>query len=1170
MKGMFPLRPGLKLLTLLLLGWFGWQALPLSHLPATAQRRLDFNRDIRPILSDKCFACHGPDATAKRITLRLDSEAAAKADLGGHRAIVPGDVAKSELVRRITATDEAERMPPSYAPHKLSAQEIETLTEWVKQGAPWQQHWAFIPPVRPALPAVKNKAWVRNAIDAFVLARLEKEGLQPSPEADRATLLRRVSLDLTGLPPTLAELDAFLNDTAPNAYEKVVDRLLSSPRYGERMAFKWLDAARYADTNGYQIDGDRSAWRWRDWVIEAFNANKPYDQFITEQLAGDLLPPAPTKEATIDQRIATAFNRNHRINAEGGIVSEEYRVEYVVDRVDTTSTVLMGLTLGCARCHNHKFDPFTQKEYYQLSAFFNSIDEDGHAFDQGNSPPWMAAPTRAQQQQLSTLEQEIAQTEKQLAALEPAAAGWQRRWERSLANGQQQWFPHDKLIVRIPLDADAEGKSLAPTFHQSDRAYHDQYDKRKEDPPLNFEVGFKNGAPRYVPAPTGQGAAFDGKLYFDAGIHADFRYKSTSKDYRERFSIAAWVYPETEQSGSILTKVSDAPAEVENGVPRADGYSLYFLNGKLHFNMVFRWGEDALRVETADPLPLKQWQHVAVVFDGTQAWEDRLRIYVNGQPRKLNFIQRNFFLLFGGSKNTLKLGAGGGPQFRFKGALDEVRLYSRTLEPAEIAILACADALETIAALRPAQRTSAQAAKLRAAFLESLSSDNGPAKERVDAGMRQQAGVRPQQHWHELHEKLSALRQRKQVLEETFPNLMVMAEMPVPRPAFLLKRGAYDALGEQVERSVPTMLAPWRKDWPNNRLGFAKWLTSPDHPLTSRVAINRLWQMLFGEGLVKTVEDFGLQGELPSHPELLDWLAVAFRDGRMKDEGGRMKEMAAEKTLHPSPFVPHPWDVKALLKTIVMSATYRQSSKRIQDNAQSSTLSGLSGRNPQSSDDPDNRLLARGPRLRLSADVIRDQALFAAGLLVEQLGGPSVKPYQPEGLYKDMAFSGLTGYERDKGAGLWRRSLYTFWKRTVLSPTMQVFDASAREFCTVRDTRTNTPLQALNLMNDVTYIEAARFLAERMLKEGGATPQQRLAWGFRVLLARAPVERELQTLLRQLTKQQAHFQQNPQAAAQLLNVGDKRNDEKLNAAELAAYATTASLLFNLDEALTKQ
>ena len=606
----------------------------------------------------------------------------------------------------------------------------------------------------------------------------------------------------------------------------------------------------------------------------------------------------------------------------------------------------------------------------------------------------------------------------------------------------------------------------------------------------------------------------------------------------------------------------DAPADVENGVPRADGYGLYFLNGRLHFNIIFRWGEDALRVETENPLPLKQWHHVAVVFDGTEAWENRLRIYVNGQAQPLKFTQRNFFLLFGGGKNTLKLGAGGGPQFRFKGALAEARFYSRVLALDEIAVLACADSLDHIAALPPAQRTAAQATKLRAAFMLNRSSDNGPVeielksasvKASVSSSLSSSSSVAAQQRqWRALIGKLAVLKQQRQALQDSFPNLMVMAELPAPRTTHLLKRGAYDAPAETVTRAVPAVLSPWQTDWPNNRLGFAKWLTSPAHPLTSRVAVNRFWQMLFGTGLVKTVEDFGSQGELPSHPELLDWLACAFRDGEV--ETGRPGNLAMGRRHAQAPYS-NKWDIKALLRTIVTSATYRQSSK-------------LSPQLQQR--DPDNRLRARGPRLRLSADIIRDQALFAAGLLVEQRGGPSVKPYQPDGLYKDMAFSGMTGYEREKGAGLWRRSLYTFWKRTVLSPTMQVFDASAREFCTVRETRTNTPLQALDLMNDVTYIEAARLLAERMLTEGGTTPEQRLAWGFRVLLSRAPNNGELQTLLRHLTKQQEHFTNNPRAAAQLLSVGDKRNNEKLNSAELAAYATTASLLLNLDEAITKQ
>ncbi|MBL8189259.1 MAG: DUF1549 domain-containing protein, partial [Acidobacteria bacterium] len=686
--------------------------------------------------------------------------------------------------------------------------------------------------------------------------------------------------------------------------------LLASPRFGERMAFRWLDAARYADTNGYQIDGDRSAWRWRDWVIEAFNANKPFDEFVIEQLAGDLLP-----NPTLDQRIATAFNRNHRINAEGGIVPEEYRIEYVVDRVDTTSTVFMGLTFGCARCHNHKYDPLSQKEFYQLSAYFNSIDEDGHSFDWGNSPPVMAAPTREQQAQLAKFDQQIALAENDYNRLAKKFSGKQRDWEKTFGvppsggnggfsrtagdehdaqppeGGTPNGIPEEKLIVRIPFD-----ENQLPVFNSSDRAYHNQEDIKKKDK-IGEPGGFKDGQPRFVASPLGQAVAFDGKLYFDGGLNADFRYKTTSSDYRERFTIAAWVYPESEQSGSIVTKISDSPADVENGIPRAEGYGLYFLNGKLHFNMVFRWGEDTLRVET-EPLPVKQWHHVAVVFDGLKQWEERLKIFVNGQETKLKWNQRNFYLLFGGSRNTLKIGAGGGPQFRFKGALDEVRMYSRALESDEIAALACADSLESIAALPAKKRSAAQNWKLNRAFL------NSAAPEEL-----KQAQAR-----------LAELKQQRQKFVDDLPSLMVMQELPTPRPAHVLKRGAYDAPGEVVGRAVPAVLPPLAADLPNNRLGFARWLMSKEHPLTARVTVNRFWQMFFGTGLVKTAEDFGAQGELPTHPELLDWQAVAFRDGGTEGQrdGGTGRRGDAAKA----------WDVRALLKTIVMSATYRQSSKQ--------------------------------------------------------------------------------------------------------------------------------------------------------------------------------------------------------------------------------------------------
>ncbi len=1047
--------------------------------------------------------------------------------------IVPGDAAKSRLIKRVITTDPNIMMPPPSTGHKLTETQIKLLKQWIDEGAAWGSHWAFSAPQRSALPEVKNKAWGRNAIDAFVLARLEKEGLAPSPEADRATLLRRVSFDLTGLPPTLKELDEFINDKSPNAYEKVVDRLLTSPRFGERMAFKWLDAARYADTNGYQVDGERTMWRWRDYVIESFNANKPFDQFVIEQLAGDLLP-----NSTLEQKIATGFNRNHRLNAEGGIVPEEYRIEYVVDRVDTTSTVFMGLTMGCARCHTHKYDPLTHKEFYQFSAFFNNIDEDGHSFDQGNAPPLMHAPTPAQQARLSQFDAQLADAETNLNALMKRHAAAQRRWEKSLSP-KQHWFPDEKLIVHVPLDENAPA-----VFNKSDRDYHDKYNRGKDDPELKFETGWREGTPRYEASPLGAGATFDQKIFFDGGMHADFRYKSTSFDYRERFTIAAWVKADNEQAGTIVSKVSDSAAEVENGVPRAEGYGLYVINGKLHFNLVFRWGEDTLRVETADKLPLNQWQHVAVVFDGLEQWERRLRIYVNGAEAKLKFNQRSFFLLMGGSKNTLKIGAGGGPRFRFKGALDDVRLYTRAFEADEVALLANAESLHQIAARAPAERTTTQAMKLQRAFVA-------------------QAAPRELQ---QASQQLVALKQQRQAFIDDLPTAMVMAELPTPRPAHLLKRGAYDAPAEPVERIVPAVLPPMSNELPRNRLGLARWLTSQEHPLTARVTVNRFWQMIFGVGLVKTAEDFGSQGELPSHPELLDWLAVEFMSGAVEVRPRPRKQSSETTSFITANPLRQParegagapqWSVKALLKIIVTSATYQQSSAR---GAQT--------------EDVENRLLARGPRTRLSVEMIRDQALSLSGLLVEKRGGPSVKPYQPEGIYKDMGFGGLTGYEQAKGEGLWRRSLYTYWKRTLLSPTMSAFDASPREFCTVKETRTNTPLQSLNLMNDVTYVEAARLLAERMLTEGGPKNSEdataRLAWGFRVVTSRFPTPAEQQVLLRNLQKQQTYFAAQPDEARKLLATGERRNRAKLSANEVAAYAMVASLLLNTDEAITKQ
>lgn len=1076
--------------------------------PAPASRPIDFARDIRPILSDKCFACHGPDVANNKSKLRLDTEAHALADLGnGRRAIVRGDVKQSQLVRRVTAEHPALRMPPAYSPLKLTKEEIARLTEWVAQGAPWQQHWSFVAPKRPAPPQVKDRTWARNAIDAFVLERLEKEGLHPSPEADRATLIRRVSLDLTGLPPTLEEIDAYVNDRSADAYEKLMDRLLASPRYGERMAFRWLDAARYADTNGYQIDGEREMWRWRDWVIEAFNRNMPFDQFATEQIAGDLLP-----NPTLDQRIATAFNRNHRGNSEDGLVPEEYAVEYVVDRVDTVSTVFLGLTMGCARCHSHKYDPISHKEYYQLYAYFNNIREDGRFSNFGNAAPWMPAPTREQQREFARLDSEIGVAGRQLQAALDASAAQQAKWEETLTACARHWFPADGLMVHQPFDEGAPvlARSVTRRATVDDQSAGEEAKRAEQSKPAEKEeeIGFNGGAPRYAESPLGRAVAFDGTISYDAGPAANFDYRDRVHDFKDRFAISAWFYPESENSGAIVTRMSDKVTEQENNLPKGRGYGLFFVDGKLHFNLISVWADDSFRVETESPLPVRQWHHVLATFDSLEPY-DKVGIWVNGRKRALKINNGRLFRQFANSGGRLRIG--GGPQgpesnWSFRGLIDEVRIYNKLPGADDIAVLACADPLAGIAAIPPDQRSEGQRLKIRNAFLE----EAAPEAARLA--------------WKRLRD----LRRERFALDTSVVRLMVMQELPEPRPAFLLKRGSYDAPAERVERGVPAVLPPLDKGLPNNRLGLARWLMNAENPLTARVTVNRFWQMFFGTGLVKTAEDFGAQGELPSHPELLDWLAVEFR------EGG--------------------WDVKALLKQIVMSAAYRQSSK---------TTPELQQR------DPENRLLARGPRLRLPAETIRDQALFASGLLVEKLGGPSVRPYQPEGLYNDMTFSNMTGYALEEGEGLWRRSLYTFWKRTVMPPAMQVFDASARESCTVRETRTNTPLQALNLMNDTTYVEAARLLAERMMKAGPG-PEERIARGLHLAAGRLPDANETHLLLDNLTAQLRYFKANPKEAARLLEAGVKPYDTRVAPEELAAYSMTASLILNLDEVITKQ
>jgi hypothetical protein len=914
------------------------------------------------------------------------------------------------------------------------------------------------------MPQVQNAERVENAIDAFVLARLEKEGLAPSPAAERETLLRRVTLDLTGLPPTPAETDAFLQDSSPDAYARVVERLLASPRFGERLAILWLDAARYADTSGYQTDGERHMGRWRDWVIDAFNQSKPFDEFTVEQIAGDLLP-----GATLDQVIATGFNRNHRANSEGGIVFEEYLAEYAADRVDTTATVWLGLTVGCARCHDHKYDPITQEEFYRLVAYFNRLPEMGRVFKYGNSPPLVTAPTPVMQEELARLDARLATAKSAFEALAPALEESQRKWEARLRDGKQhevgqlEAATEATVAARFPLDGDAA--TVAPGAKAST---------------------WEGGEGQFVPGPLGQAVLLNGSQFFATELDAPLTDLAP-------FTLSAWVAPEEVRDATILSLMNDKDT-------RDGGLSLHFRDGRLQLNMGPRWLDDALRVETERRFEPGEWLHVAVTYDASRLAAG-LKVYVNGEMQPLRV---GVDLLTGGltTPTLVRIGSRG-VEGHLTGKLDEVRIDRRALGRQEVAALSCTEDLPALAAIPREKRTARQAAKLGLYFLEHAA----PAAIRAS--------------WRERNEAEHARRR----FHDSLPTVMVMQDA-APRETFVLLRGEYDKPGRRVAPGTPASLPPLPADAPPNRLALAHWLVDRQNPLTARVAVNRFWAMCFGEGLVRTPEDFGAQGAAPSHPELLDWLAAEF--------------MASG------------WDIKNLLRMMVASATYRQASYVAPQNEER---------------DPANRLLWRAPRLRLSAETARDQALAASGLLHGAIGGPSVKPYQPPGLWEEL---GTLTYEQNHGANLYRRSLYTFWKRTVPPPGMTSFDAPSRESCVVRRSHTNTPLQALALMNETTYVEAARALAERMMAEGGADPAARLAYGFRLVLTRRPTAKESEVLLANWRRNLSRFEVDADAARRLIQQGESAPRADLDPEELAAYTLTASLMLNLDEAITRE
>ncbi len=1064
--------------------WLGFAAAALGiSVGAAAQDQtpLNYDRDVRPILSENCFYCHGQDPKKRMVGLRLDVPEGATADRHGHSAVVPGKPDQSLMYQRITA-EPSRRMPPAYSNRKLTSEQIATLKRWIAEGGRYNKHWAFVPPQRPLVPQTGDP-WVKQPIDAFMLQRLTAEGLHPSPAAAPAAWLRRVYLDLAGIPPTLQEYAGFaagVKQRGESAYVDVVDRLLASPRYGERMAIDWLDVARYADTHGFNNDAARDMWRWRDWVIQSFNQNLPYDQFLTKQLAGDLLP-----NATIEDRIATGFGRNHVINSEGGIIDEEYRVEYVTDRVRTLGMAWIGLTLECAHCHDHKFDPVTQRDHYRFFAFFNSIAEQGEDGRVANAVPILPAPTAEQKQRLDELAREIAGLEADVRKREQK---W--HWRNGAAEQLRQLATHASTTGGAALRIDCESV---------DELQDHATEKVRLAPGV---AGHACVTGESMPKPETPG-------------------KGVPISRRAPFTVSLWLNSgPADRDVAVLSSMdySPNPASVFYG----KGVEVRLVNGEVELRMADRFPAYSIEVQSQGAQLISgQWRHVTIVYEGVggndtarvhAAWA---RIFCDGRELPVRVIEDDLSLPEAKddspSPTRFRLGWDNGPHSpRYGGAMDEIEFRTEALAPGGI------QALFRQYGLRYAESRehSRQASATEEGWLrEALAKQH-------DATLAAEM------------QKLERVRSEWLELQRSLPTVMVMQELPTPRETHILQRGSYNTYGDKVEPGVPEqLLGEWPAGAPKNRLGLALWLTKPDHPLTSRVVVNRFWQQLFGAGLVKTSDNFGMQGEWPSHPELLDWLAREFVDSG--------------------------WNVKALMKRMVLSSTYRQ------DSAAAPELVAR---------DPENRLLARGPRFRLPAEIIRDQALEMAGLLKNRLGGPSVFPYQTKDLYKGIVVAANypgTRYVESTGDDLYRRSLYTFWKRTVPHPTMTVFDAPDREVCTVRRSITNTPLQALTLLNDPIFVEAARKLAERSMREGGASPQERLNFAFRVATGRDPDVKELAILRQTLDKMLTDYKADAAGAKALLRLGASPSDPSIAAGELAAYTAVVNMILNMDEVITK-
>jgi Protein of unknown function (DUF1553)/Protein of unknown function (DUF1549)/Concanavalin A-like lectin/glucanases superfamily/Planctomycete cytochrome C len=1031
--------------------------------------KIEYNRDVRPILSENCFACHGPDSAARKAGLRLDHlEFAILPRKDSSPAIVPGKPRDSELVHRILAPDPDDVMPPAKTLKTLTAREKELLTNWIAQGAKYQPHWSFIAPHRPPVPDVHNRRWVRNPIDNFILARLEHEGLAPTPEADRRTLARRVSLDLTGLPPTPDQVEAFVNDPSPDAYEKLVDCLLASPHYGEHRARYWLDAARYGDSNGIHFDNYREMWSYRDWVIEAFNRNKHFDQFTIEQLAGDLLP-----NRTLEQQIASGFNRCNITSNEGGAIDEEYLVLYARDRTETTAQVWLGLTAGCAVCHDHKYDPIPQKDFYSMSAFFNNTTQKAMDGNVKDTPPVVVVPAPDDRARWATLPKELNAAKERLDARRKSGKDDFNHW---LAGASPELFadplPNDKPLFHAVL-ADDQPRAL------------------------KVNVGAET---RELSLPA--------DAAWQEGITAAKAFTTSSKNTPELadvgdferdqgFSYAVWVRLGQGRDGAIFARMDDQHDY--------RGWDLWLQGGQPAIHIINHWPDDALKVVSKKALPENRWAHVCVTYDGSSKPKG-VKIYIDGEVQETT-VEAKMLKSTIRTKVPFKLGQRSTSSPVENAGLQDARIYGRALKAKEVKNLASDPRLAWLLTHPAEKRTEAEQKDLYDAWLTRIDPEYGDATSALAGVQKEEADIKARG-----------------------TEALVMQERDTPGVAYVLYRGDYDQRRDKVAPATPSALPPMPADFPDNRLGFARWLLTPEQPLTARVTVNRFWEQVFGTGIVKTPGDFGVTGEMPSHPELLDWMAVQFR------ESG--------------------WDIKQFFKLLVTSATYRQAATVTPDRL---------------AKDPENRLLSRGPRFRMDAEMVRDYALTASGLLVPEIGGPSVKPYQPEGIWEvvGMPESNTRNYKRDSGEKLYRRSLYTFWKRGAPPASMEIFNAPNRETCTVRRERSDTPLQALVTLDDPQFVEAARHLAQLAIEEGGTQEANRLEFMAERLLARPLRPEELKITDASLHRLLTHYQAAPKDAEALIDVGESKPEPALDKPKLAAYTMIANELLNLDEVLNK-